>query len=104
MVESRGRKAAFLREAARTVGLPATVEGARFETLVERKDYAGSMDVVSIRAVRMDEPTLRVAERFAKPGGIIALFTSEAHDVGDISPLIGRAKLIRLSVPRGTDA
>lgn len=102
MVESRGRKAAFLREAARTIGLSATVEAARLEAVAEKPDYLGSMDIVSMRAVRMDGPTLRIAQSFARPGGTVALFTSEDHATGEITPLIGRAKLIRLIVPRGT--
>jgi len=73
MVESRSRKAAFLREAAREVGLNAIVENARFEDL----DYANAMDVVSVRAVKLDAPTLAVASKFLKPGGTMALFQSD---------------------------
>lgn len=102
MVESRGRKAAFLREAARTVGLNATVEAIRFEELVGRPPYQGTMDIVSMRAVRMDPATLDLARSFAKSGGTIALFTSENQLGGDVVPLLGRANLIRLIVPRGT--
>ena len=102
MVESRGRKAAFLREAAREVGLHATVEAARFEDLVGRPDYRSAMDLVSMRAVRMDAATLDIAREFAKPGGSLALFTSESPVDGEVTPLLGRANLIRLIVPRGT--
>jgi len=102
MVESRGRKAAFLREAAREVGLQATVEAARFEDLVGRPDYRSAMDLVSMRAVRMDAATLDIAREFAKPGGSLALFTSESPVDGEVTPLLGRANLIRLIVPRGT--
>lgn len=70
MVESRSRKAAFLREAAREVGLNATVENARFEDL----GYADAMDLVSIRAVKVDDPTLAIAARFLRSGGSLALF------------------------------
>ena len=102
MVESRGRKAAFLREAARTVGLNATVEAARFEDLAGLPDYKGAMDIVSMRAVRMDAATLDVARGFAKAGGSIALFTTETGFDGEVTPLLGRANLIRIIVPRGT--
>jgi len=102
MVESRGRKAAFLREAAREIGLHATVEAARFEDLTGRSDYRGTMDLVSMRAVRMDEATLDIARAFAKPGGSLALFTAESHVGGEVTPLLGRANLIRVIVPRGT--
>ena len=82
MVESRSRKAAFLREAARELGLDATVENARFEDL----DYAAAMDLVSIRAVRVDEPTLAVAARFLKSGGSLALFQSSGTDLPSSPP------------------
>lgn len=104
MVESRGRKAAFLREAARELDLPAVVETVRFEDLVGRAEYDGSMDVVSIRAVRMDEPALSLAERFTRPGGTLALLTTvgQAFPGGRVTPLLGRSQLVLLDVPRGT--
>ena len=102
MVESRGRKAAFLREAARTVGLNATVEAARFEDVAGRPDYKEAMDIVSMRAVRMDAATLEIARAFVKAGGSIALFTAETGLTGEVTPLLGRTNLIRVIVPRGT--
>jgi 16S rRNA (guanine527-N7)-methyltransferase len=104
MVESRGRKAAFLREAARTAGVNAIVEAARFEDLVDRRVHVGSMDIVSMRGVRIDESSLTVARSFAAPDGVIALFTSDDLSFGETTPLIGRSKLVRVHVPRGTSA
>ncbi len=78
MVESRGRKAAFLREAARQLGLPATVESVRFEDASLASKYQALIDIVSIRAVRLDADTLRVARGFAVPGGLLALFVSDS--------------------------
>ena len=75
MVESRGRKAAFLSEATRATGLNAIVANTRFETMGAQGTYAGQMDVVSIRAVRPDIATLTLAKAFLKPGGKIALFS-----------------------------
>jgi len=75
MVESRSRKAAFLREAARAVALNVTVESARFEEVAGWGDYQGQMAAVSIRAVRVDSETLAIARTFLKPGGKVALFT-----------------------------
>jgi 16S rRNA (guanine527-N7)-methyltransferase len=74
MVESRSRKAAFLREAVRELGLSAVVENARFETLGSRPEYQHQMDVVSIRAVKLDPAGLRAAATFLVTGGRIALF------------------------------
>lgn len=76
MVESRVRKAAFLREAVREVRLDATVEAARFEDDAVVARYKGAMDVVSMRAVRMDEASLRIALSFLKVSGVLALFVS----------------------------
>src|SRR5436190_1592133 len=64
MVESRGRKAAFLSEAVRSSGLNGIVESTRFETVAGQGVYAGQMDVVSIRAVRPDLATLMIAKAF----------------------------------------
>jgi 16S rRNA (guanine527-N7)-methyltransferase len=79
MVESKTRKAAFLREAVRQLGLErATVATARFETLLVRPEMAGSADVVTIRAVRVEQRTLVALQRFLKPGGAIFLFGTRA--------------------------
>lgn len=82
MVESRSRKAAFLREAARELGLTAVVENTRFEEL----DAVDAMDLVSVRAVRMDEATLTIGARFLKPGGTLALFRTAGADPPDPLP------------------
>jgi 16S rRNA (guanine527-N7)-methyltransferase len=105
MVESKGRKAAFLREAARSVGLTAIVENARFEFLVTQGTYAGQMDVVSIRAVRPDLNTLAIAKTFLKPGGKVGLFSPKPASppelppglrVVHISPLLDSSHLVLL--------
>src|SRR5438105_10185571 len=74
MVESRQRKAAFLREAVRELGLQATVETARFEQLAAQPEFAGRMDVVSIRAVRVDDDTLDAIGGLLRIKGVAALF------------------------------
>ena len=84
MVESRGRKAAFLSEAVRTSGLTAVVENTRFETVASRGIYAGQMDLVSIRAVRPDLAVLNIAKGFLKPGGKIALFSPTAASPAEL--------------------
>lgn len=106
MVESRNKKAAFLREAARVVELNAVVEAVRFEALESRASYRGVIDLVSIRAVKMDAPTLDLAGRFLKPGGTMALFvSSQPPDVpatlqlDGSFPLVGTALLVRLRRP-----
>lgn len=78
MVESRSRKAAFLREAARLVGVPATVEAIRFEELRRTDDYRGAADIVSMRAVRPDPETVDLARWLTRRGGLVAYFGSSA--------------------------
>lgn len=112
MVESRHRKAAFLREAARVVGISAVVEAVRFEELDARASYRGAMDLVSVRAVRMDGAALDLAGRFLKPSGVIALLAStvpptipDSLQLIETSSLVGTSVLVRLGlcdVPRGT--
>jgi len=59
LVESRGRKAAFLREALRHLGVnSARVENCRVEELAVRSDFVGAVDLVTIRAVRIDDALL----------------------------------------------
>jgi 16S rRNA (guanine527-N7)-methyltransferase len=75
MVESKIRKGAFLREVIRRLELaPARVEGRRFEELVTDASAHEAYDLVSIRAVRIQRPTLLAAQAFLKPGGRLALF------------------------------
>lgn len=76
MVESRSRKAAFLREAARVLAIPAEVLAIRFEELVAHGDYEDWADIVSMRAVRPDPDTLSIAAWLCRPGGTVALITS----------------------------
>lgn|SRR5689334_12890421 len=74
MVESRTRKAAFLREAIREVGVAATVETERFEQVAVQPARQGRFDIVSIRAVRQDASTLSAAAALLRPSGCLALF------------------------------
>jgi 16S rRNA (guanine527-N7)-methyltransferase len=75
MVESKGRKAAFLREAVRELGLAgAAVHSSRFEDLISRQDLQGNVTVLTIRAVKLDELILTDARGFLAPDGLIGLF------------------------------
>jgi 16S rRNA (guanine527-N7)-methyltransferase len=105
MVESRSRKAAFLREAVRELGLTATVEDSRFEDVAQRSDYRGAIQVVSIRAVRLDGAAFSAATAFLSAGGILALFQSaEAAELdfpsafrhANTAPLPNRSQLTLL--------
>jgi 16S rRNA (guanine527-N7)-methyltransferase len=85
MVESRSRKAAFLRDAAHEVRLNALVESARFEHVSKQAPYAGRFDLVSIRAVRPDADALLAAASLLKPGGLVALFTGAPTGASTLS-------------------
>lgn len=79
MVESKTRKAAFLREAVRHLELErTTVAAVRFETLLMRPEIAGSADVVTIRAVRVEQRALVALHKLLNPGGAIFLFGTGA--------------------------
>ena len=75
MVESRSRKAVFLREAARTVGLSnVDVRTGRFEALCSEPALTHTHDLATIRAVRLDEGTVNNLKLVVKRGGQVALF------------------------------
>ncbi len=77
MVEVKVRKSVFLRQVTRTLGLDHTqVETSRFEELLARPDLHESLDVVTVRAVKLDIPTLLGIQAFLKPAGYLFNFTS----------------------------
>lgn len=79
MVESKTRKAAFLREVVRTLGLERTdVDAVRLEELLARPVLHEAMDVVTMRAVRVDRRTLTELQSFIRPGGLLLLFGTPA--------------------------
>ena len=124
MVESKTRKSVFLREAVRTLGLKdAEVVTARFEELLARPDLHEALDLVTVRAVRIESRMLLTLQAFARPGGLVFLFRGSGTSDPSESvtpplawkatyPLIEslRSRLVVLekraeggSVPRGTN-
>jgi 16S rRNA (guanine527-N7)-methyltransferase len=91
MIESRTRKAAFLREAARELGVTAVVEAVRFEALLGRDEYASWAGLVTMRAVRPDRVSMNLARTLASPGGTIAIFSSESAQIPDDPTLENRS-------------
>jgi len=72
MIESRSRKAAFLSEVVRALGLSETlVVTSRFEGL---QGAEGTVDLITVRAVRSDESLAGTASRLLRDHGILALF------------------------------
>jgi 16S rRNA (guanine527-N7)-methyltransferase len=89
MVESKTRKAVFLREALRDLGLrDATVETSRFEELLARPELHEALDLVTIRAVRVEPRTLVTLQAFLRPGGDLFLFRGPggADVSGSVTP------------------
>jgi 16S rRNA (guanine527-N7)-methyltransferase len=66
LVESNGKKAAFLREAARAIGAPAVVHAVRIEDFVQK--LGRRVDVVTARALAPLDPLLRLAHPLLKTG------------------------------------
>lgn len=75
LVESKTRKAVFLREALRELNLSrARVETTRFEELLTRPELHEGLDLLTIRAVRIEPRTLMSLQAFLRPGGKLFLF------------------------------
>lgn len=73
LAESQGKKAAFLREAVRTLGISIAVHADRAEALAE------SFDCVTLRAVDRMPEAIRAGSRLLSPGGWLALLTGEGE-------------------------
>jgi 16S rRNA (guanine527-N7)-methyltransferase len=75
MVESKTRKAVFLREVLRGVEMPdGDVATARYEELLARPQLHEAHDLLTIRAVRIETRVLMMLQAFVKPGGQLYLF------------------------------
>lgn len=79
MVESRSRKAVFLSEASRAVGLSnARVASRRLEELAADPAMQAGFDLVTMRAVRLDENLESAVEALLRPGGTLMVFGGPA--------------------------
>lgn len=84
LVESKARKAAFLREAVRALGLAAAeVVQARFEEFAISKP--GSADVVTVRGVRLNAELIASSRELLRPGGRLLLFVREDAEAQDLA-------------------
>jgi 16S rRNA (guanine527-N7)-methyltransferase len=72
LAESHGKKAAFLSEAIRVLGVSATVHSGRAEAL------RAVFDCVTLRAVDRMELAVQAASMLVRPGGCLALMTTVA--------------------------
>jgi 16S rRNA (guanine527-N7)-methyltransferase len=78
LVESNLKKSAFLREAIRAAGVPATVHAERIEDFA--RSFAGPIDVVTARALAPLPQLLELAAPLLKQG-VVGLFL-KGQDVG----------------------
>ncbi len=97
LAESQGKKAAFLREVGRVLGLAVAIHGGRAE------DLAGGFDCVTLRAVERMAEAVRIAERLVNPGGWLAVLTT-TDDEGALAAVGGGRVLWGkgISVAEGT--
>ena len=88
MVESKTRKAVFLKEAVRALEMEAEVLTSRFEALLTRPELHEAHDLLTIRAVRVEARVLMSLQAFIKPGGHIFLFRTSTGDAPNaLTPL-----------------
>jgi 16S rRNA (guanine527-N7)-methyltransferase len=72
LAESQGKKAAFLQEAVRVLGIPVKIYAQRAELLTTQ------FDCVTLRAVDRMPQVVEAAARLIAPGGWLALMTTRA--------------------------
>jgi 16S rRNA (guanine527-N7)-methyltransferase len=108
LTEARERKAVFLREVIRQLGLTASeVIMGRFEEFAAGR--RGWADVVTSRAVAADESLATAARRLLKPTGQLLLFHSGANvmELNGLAPVATQilptgSTTLGIYVPRGT--
>jgi 16S rRNA (guanine527-N7)-methyltransferase len=98
LAESQGKKAAFLQEAVRTLGITAKVHSGRAETLTT------AFDCVTLRAVDRMELAVQASADLVAPGGWLAPMTTGA-DLPTIEAIAGAgfAWLDPVRLPGGQD-
>ncbi|MCY4025561.1 MAG: class I SAM-dependent methyltransferase [Acidobacteria bacterium] len=99
MVEARTRKAVFLRETVRHLGLDRTeVVAERYEALLSRRELQKAHGALTVRGVRLSREALRRLQAFVAPGGALLLFRGpEPADAwSDASPALEREASVPL--------
>jgi 16S rRNA (guanine527-N7)-methyltransferase len=82
LVESKGRKAAFLREVAREMQLTeVAVEVRRIESITSGYRLAGTADLVTVRAVRPSEAMFAAFRNLLRVGGQAAIIGSDVDEL-----------------------
>ena len=82
MVESRDRKAAFLREVIRELSMTGSeVEVSRIEEVARNSHNSGIADLVTVRAVRMGASLFADIQALLRFGGQAVLFGAQAENL-----------------------
>jgi 16S rRNA (guanine527-N7)-methyltransferase len=85
LVESKGRKAAFLREVSRELGLKQVeVEAARIESIASTHRCSGTADLVTIRAVKPSDAVFVAVQGLLRTGGQAAMLGSTSFSATPI--------------------
>jgi 16S rRNA (guanine527-N7)-methyltransferase len=80
MIESRTRKAAFLREVVRELGINARVEPARFDDVLRGRTLQ-SPAVISARAIRLGAAHFQTIAEALPEGSLVALFRTSSQRI-----------------------
>lgn len=101
LVESNGKKAAFLRAAIRETGANASVAAERIET--HSAKVAGKGDVVSARALAPLPALIGLAQPYLRNGGVM-LFLKGEDAVEELEAAAQRWRFDVVSLPSTTDS
>jgi 16S rRNA (guanine527-N7)-methyltransferase len=89
MVESRQKKAVFLRRVSRQLGLPrVSVEQAWLQDLSHRPELKHKFAVASLRAVRLTEELARSLAVLLKPNSPVLYFAAGGSSFGELAPFL----------------
>jgi 16S rRNA (guanine527-N7)-methyltransferase len=91
LAESQGKKASFLREAVRTLGLSTEVWAGRVEAMPVVEGAARRFDAVTLRAVDNMQQALAEARLRVVPGGWLVTLSTETVPEAECLPLPGEA-------------
>ena len=95
LIESKARKAAFLRESVRELAWTnVSVVNDRFEELVGRADLARSAALVTVRAVRVSQAIYSAVQIALKPDGQLFLFGAQNVDMPALFREVARVQLL----------
>ena len=89
LAESQGKKASFLREAVRTLGLATEVWPSRVQAMPEAAGMPRRFDVVTLRAVDNMEEAMVEAQRHVAPDGWLVALTTDVANGGESVRLPG---------------